>query len=91
MTSDPVVRAGAGCLVIVFNYTGDRLNFGRAVAQATQAGTQVARHGAEGLRVTDTECRGLTSWAVFAGAEVLELELDTGLCVLGLGTGGSCS
>ena len=52
------VAAGAGCLVIVFNYTGDRLNFGRAVAQATQAGTQVARHGAEGLRETDTECRG---------------------------------
>ena len=45
MTSDPVVRSGAGCLVIVFNYTGDRLNFGRAVAQATQAGTQVAEPG----------------------------------------------
>ena len=39
------VAAGAGCLVIVFNYTGDRLNFGRAVAQATQAGTQVAKPG----------------------------------------------
>ena len=83
------VAAGAGCLVIVFNYTGDRLNFGRAVAQATQAGTQVAESGT-GLRETDTECRGLTSWAVFAGAEVLELELDTGLCVPGLGIGDSC-
>ena len=51
MTSDPVVRSGAGCLVIVFNYTGDRLNFGRAVAQATQAGTQVAEPGT-GLRET---------------------------------------
>ena len=55
MTDDPLVRSGAGCLVIVFNYTGDRLNFGRAVAQATQAGTQVAEPGtglkAEGYRV----------------------------------------
>ena len=57
MTNDPVVRSGAGCLVIVFNYTGDRLNFGRAVAQATQAGTQVAEPGTR-LRDTDTECRG---------------------------------
>ena len=87
MTSDPVVRSGAGCLVIVFNYTGDRLNFGRAVAQATQAGTQVAEPGT-GLR--ETEGRGLTSWAVFPGDGVLELELETGLCVLGLGIGGSC-
>ena len=89
MTSDPVVRSGAGCLVIVFNYTGDRLNFGRAVAQATQAGTQVAEPGT-GLRETDKEGRDLTSWAMFPGDGVLELELDTGLCVLGLGIGGSC-
>ena len=26
----------AGCLIIVFNYTGDRLNFGRALTQARQ-------------------------------------------------------
>ena len=47
--------------MIVFNYTGDRLNFGRAVAQATQAGTQVARHGAEKPRDIDRECRGPTN------------------------------
>ena len=60
------VAAGAGCLVIVFNYTGDRLNFGRAVAQATQAGTQVARHGAEGnryrYRVPGPDIVGCVSW-----------------------------
>jgi len=31
----------AGCLVVVFNYTGDRLNFGLAKEQAEQEGLKV--------------------------------------------------
>jgi dihydroxyacetone kinase len=32
----------AGCLVLVFNYTGDRLNFGLATEQARREGSKVA-------------------------------------------------
>ena len=31
----------AGCLMVVFNYTGDRLNFGLAKEQAIQEGLKV--------------------------------------------------
>ena len=31
----------AGCFVIVFNYTGDRLTFGRAVESAKSQGVKV--------------------------------------------------
>ena len=31
----------AGCIVIVFNYTGDRLNFGLAVAKGQQENMKV--------------------------------------------------
>ena len=31
----------AGCLVLVFNYTGDRLNFGLATEQARREGRKV--------------------------------------------------
>lgn len=36
------VTGGAGCLLIVKNYTGDRLNFGLAAARARAAGRNVA-------------------------------------------------
>ena len=35
----------AGCLVLVFNYTGDRLNFGLATEQARREGRKVGNWG----------------------------------------------
>ena len=35
----------AGCLVLVFNYTGDRLNFGLATEQARREGRKVGAAG----------------------------------------------
>ena len=38
-----LVFFSAGCLVLVFNYTGDRLNFGLATEQARREGRKVGR------------------------------------------------
>lgn len=35
------VTGAAGCLVVVLNYTGDRLNFGMAIERATAEGLKV--------------------------------------------------
>ena len=41
----------AGCLVLVFNYTGDRLNFGLATEQARREGRKVGNIGNTGAQV----------------------------------------
>ena len=37
----PMRRPAAGCLLVVMNYTGDRLNFGAAAERAKAEGLQV--------------------------------------------------
>ena len=66
----------AGCLVLVFNYTGDRLNFGLATEQARREGRKVGSVG-EIVRTLETSFGNILGFGlrnIFFGCMLLYWE-----------------